>query len=193
MDYPDRGPRLSGCHHHCDHHCVCLQTQSQVSLNWVCAVQIWKHLCAEGCTWMCVSVCVSWLLTDICRMPRLTFPIFRTLLLPLLNTDKIHSKKYIQKSSDVTSYASFSLQVASLHNWEETIFSQWVRENCRFITLLGISGSILYQHRVWIWVWISTGKGRAWFTDCLHSTFITYLHSSLKNPLYTCLQAETCY
>lgn len=157
--------------------CVCKRKAKWVSTESV--LSKYENICVQKdaleCVWVCVCVMTAdWHLQNAQIM---TFPIFRTLLLPLLNTDKIHSKKYIQKSSDVTSY--FSLQVASLHNWEETIFSQWVRENCRFTTLLGISGSILYQHRVWIWVWISTGKGRAWFTDCLHSTFITYLHSLL--------------
>lgn len=62
MDYPDCGPGRSGRHHYCDHHCVCLQTQKQVSLNWICAVQILEHLCV-WCAWMCV--CVLWRLADI--------------------------------------------------------------------------------------------------------------------------------
>lgn len=47
VDYPDCGPGLSGCHHHCDHCCVCVQTQSQVSLDCIC-------FSTFVCIWLCV-------------------------------------------------------------------------------------------------------------------------------------------
>lgn len=164
MDYPDCGPGLSHCHHHRDHHRVCLQTKNQVSLNWFCALQISKHGCV--CVCMCLCVCVSWLLTDICRTSWLSQIKFisrpRHFQMAQIQTEK---QGCDQKSSlfHCRSHVYVIQKQQSSHSgWEKTTNSSpyW-----------GFLGAYC----------ISTGKGRVWFSDCLHSVVSIYL------------QATTCY